>query len=172
MLVSDMRYAGSGTRAAEPNEVGLWSDLSSFTRSVGETLSALGYRGWFDVDYIVDPSGCPCALEINARRTGPIVSLNLLARYREIGRPGIEAVASNDAFRLPARISAKEAFDIFWSASRTQGVAAIPTYFLGTDALLPTIGVAVGAADHLEALSGLNALGSEIQRLAWMGTRR
>lgn len=168
MLISETHYSGSVTRRFGAAGSGVWLELSAFTRAVGEQLSFAGYRGWFDVDFIIDPSGTPYALEINARRTGPVVALNLLARLDELGRREVGSVASNDAFALPSRIHAKDAFEIFDAAVRAVGFDAVPTHFLGTDGLLPTLGVAVPGADHVEALARLGSLGAEIRRLAWI----
>lgn len=43
--------------------------LSEFTLAVGEELSKLGYRGWYDTDYILTPEGNFYTAEVNLRRT-------------------------------------------------------------------------------------------------------
>ena len=41
-------------------------------KSVGNAMSALGYRGWFDIDFVVDNQKRTYLTEINARRSCPI----------------------------------------------------------------------------------------------------
>ncbi|PIR80276.1 MAG: hypothetical protein COU25_00960 [Candidatus Levybacteria bacterium CG10_big_fil_rev_8_21_14_0_10_35_13] len=44
-------------------------NLREFTLAVGQELSELGYRGWYDTDYILTPEGNFYAAEVNLRRT-------------------------------------------------------------------------------------------------------
>lgn len=43
--------------------------LRDFTLAVGKELSNLGYRGWYDTDYILTPEGNFYTAEVNLRRT-------------------------------------------------------------------------------------------------------
>lgn len=43
--------------------------LRNFTLAVGQELSNLGYRGWYDTDYILTPNGSFYTAEVNLRRT-------------------------------------------------------------------------------------------------------
>lgn len=45
------------------------NDLREFTLLVGQELSTLGYRGWYDTDYILTPEGSFYTAEVNLRRT-------------------------------------------------------------------------------------------------------
>jgi len=62
-------FLGVGVgREAVP--VSLRNRLESITDIIGQKYQALGYRGFFDVDFVISSAGIPYAVETNTRRTG------------------------------------------------------------------------------------------------------
>ena len=69
--------------------------------AVGSAMAGLGYRGWFDVDFVLGADGYLYATEINARRTSPTHAFEILPiiRARE---PRVKCALANDHFELPS----------------------------------------------------------------------
>ncbi len=49
---------------------GLDKKIRSATKEIGQSFFKLGYRGFFDVDFVLSKNGIPYAIESNTRRTG------------------------------------------------------------------------------------------------------
>lgn len=79
---------------------------------------------------------------------------------------GIEssALACQDAFRPPGRFDPHVAFDIFHSVTRDYGYPIVPTSFLATDGLLPSLGMAVAGRERAESTTRLLDVQSEMLR--------
>ncbi|WP_104481453.1 hypothetical protein V5P93_004238 [Actinokineospora auranticolor] len=130
--------------------------LSAFCVAVGEQLALVGYRGWFDIDFLVRPTGELVPLEINARRTGTTAPLSVQTCLR--ARRGRDVtVISRDVIALPSRHASRPAFARFARAVELAGLAAdvVPTLVAGTDAALPHLGVVVAADDAADAVRKL-----------------
>ncbi|MEU9027327.1 GNAT family N-acetyltransferase [Streptomyces sp. NPDC048383] len=77
--------------------------LSAFGRAVGRGLAEYGYRGWFDVDFVVDGRGRLAPTETNLRLTGPSVAFMVAARL-DVLRGAGHLVRIVDRVELGARL--------------------------------------------------------------------
>lgn len=161
MLVESNHYGGAVTACASMFPQDGWAAIESFTLEVGSIVSDLGYRGWFDVDFLASVDSQIYALEINARRTGPIAAFTIAGRARELGLG--TAVACRDAVNLPRRYTPAQVYDAYWAVQARHGGRIVPTSFLGLDASSPVIGLAAIADDASEAVDlldvGIDELG-------------
>lgn len=154
MLVDANHYGGAVTACSSMVPDDVWATISAYTYDVGVLLAADGYRGWYDVDLLQSVDGRLYALEINARRTGPVAAFTIASRAkaRGLGR----AVACRDAVSLPGRFSPAEVFDALWALEPLHGGTIVPTSFLGLDGSSPAIGLGAIAAGGLEAVAMLD----------------
>ncbi|MCP3753347.1 hypothetical protein [Streptomyces sp. TBY4] len=102
MDVADGGYRGA---TVGPGVVPGWAQepLLAFGRAVGRELSAAGYRGWFDVDFVADGAGRLAPTETNLRLTGPSVAFVVAARLDELRGAG-HFVRIADRVELGARL--------------------------------------------------------------------
>ncbi len=98
--------------------------LSQALRSAGlkvaDVLASIGYEGWFDVDFI-EADNQLYALEINARRTGGTVPVEVATSL--YGRDWMKrcAIRSHDVFFVNERSSARDIVSYFFEiSSRSQ----------------------------------------------------
>lgn len=77
--------------------------LSRFGEAVGQELAAAGYRGWFDVDFVVDGTGLLAPTETNLRLTGPSIAFMVAARLDALRGAG-HLVRIVDRVELGARL--------------------------------------------------------------------
>lgn len=110
MDVADGGYRGA---TVGPGVVPGWArePLLGFGEAVGRELSAAGYRGWFDVDFVADGTGRLAPTETNLRLTGPSVAFMVAARLDELRGAG-HLVRICDRVELGARLP-EAAFDEF-----------------------------------------------------------
>jgi hypothetical protein len=139
-----------------------------FAAAVGRALAAEGYRGWYDVDFVMDGAGRLAPVEINLRLTGPAVAFMIQARLARLhgGRPVVRTL---DRLPLGARLPAAALADHLGEASRrcrSLGVTLLPTVVTAAFEPDPYVGVALaartpGALDAAEAAvcSANDALG-------------
>ncbi len=167
MLVDGTHYVGAATESELWAPAKTWSAVERFTLQVGHELAALGYRGWYDVDFIAAVDHQLWALEINARRTGPTVVLTIAERLAAI-RPGPpSAVICCDSIPLPRRYDAAEVFEAFTQSKPCMSEDVIPTAFFGTDAMEPSLGLAATGTDIERARALLECAADDIVRRLW-----
>ncbi|MFI1452860.1 GNAT family N-acetyltransferase [Streptomyces roseus] len=158
-----MDVAGAGYRGATvgPGVVPAWAlgPLLAFGEAVGRELSAAGYRGWFDVDFVADGSGRLAPTETNLRLTGPSIAFMVAARLDALRGAG-HFVRIADRVELGARLPGAALDDLCEVLER--GCAELGAVFLTaipTAAFdpAPWLGVLV-AAHSGEALDAAGAL--------------
>ncbi|MBT2448824.1 GNAT family N-acetyltransferase [Streptomyces sp. ISL-43] len=158
MDVADGGYRGA---TVGPGVVPGWAEkpLLAFGEAVGRELSAAGYRGWFDVDFVADGAGRLAPTETNLRLTGPSVAFMVAARLDELRGAG-HLVRIADRVELGARLP-EAAFDELCedlarrcAAIGSVFVPAIPT---GAFEPAPWMGALVAATDK-EALDAAERL--------------
>jgi Pre ATP-grasp domain/ATP-grasp domain len=133
-------------------------------RRIGTAAHALGFRGWMCVDYVVSIGGELYVTEINARRSGAMHAISLLARW---GRDDLTAHSHDSVpIGLPAPVSYRDlrpAFQRLWES----GVRAYPTTVRGLAGAHPVIGLltaARSAAGAEEVAAGIRAAASRPAR--------
>jgi hypothetical protein len=78
-----------------------YSKLYDFTYAVGQEISNLGYRGWYDTDYILAKDGQFSPTEANLRRTSMCYAVDLAKfLYGESWEKTV-SIRSNDKFIRP-----------------------------------------------------------------------
>lgn len=121
---------------------------SRFGRAVGQELAALGYQGWFDVDFVVDTDGRLAPTEVNVRLTGPSVAFMIKARLDEI-RGGDHLVRTVDRVPLGARLP--RPVPLLRQLTRRcaeVGAVLVPTIPTAAFDAAPFLGVALAAHDR------------------------
>ncbi|MCB5181304.1 hypothetical protein [Streptomyces antimicrobicus] len=126
-----MDVAGTGYQGATtgPGVVPDWAGkpLLAFGEAVGRELSAAGYRGWFDVDFVADGLGRLAPTETNLRLTGPAVAFMVRARLDDL-RGGAHRVRVVDRVALGARLPEAPLTELFTVMARR--CAALDAVFL------------------------------------------
>ncbi|MEV6573933.1 GNAT family N-acetyltransferase [Streptomyces sp. NPDC051577] len=133
--------------------------LSRFGAAVGRELAEAGYRGWFDVDFVVDGAGLLAPTETNLRLTGPSAAFMVAARLDALRGAG-HLVRIVDRVELGARLPVAQADEL--CADLARGCAALGAVFVpaiptGAGDPAPWLGVLV-AAHGREALDAAEAL--------------
>ncbi|WP_309246816.1 GNAT family N-acetyltransferase [Streptomyces somaliensis] len=137
----------------------LAATATAFGTAVGEALSAEGYRGWYDVDFVTDTAGRPAPTEINLRLTGPAAAFVLRARLDRV-RGGSHLVRTLDCLPLGARLPGRALLEHLDDLARRCAalgavlLTTIPT--AGADPA-PYVGVALAARSR-QALDEAEAL--------------
>ncbi|WP_330300039.1 GNAT family N-acetyltransferase [Streptomyces sp. NBC_00503] len=158
MDVADGGYRGA---TVGPGVVPEWAQkpLLAFGEAVGRELSAAGYRGWFDIDFVADGTGRLAPTETNLRLTGPSVAFMVAARLDELRGAG-HLVRICDRVELGARLP-EAAFDELCErlAARCAelGAVFVPAIPTGAFEPAPWMGVLVAASDA-RALDAAEAL--------------
>lgn len=75
--------------------------LKGMSETIGQELSKLGYRGWYDVDYILSESGDFYTTECNLRRTSICYMLDLAELLFGEDYENRMAMRSNDKYIRP-----------------------------------------------------------------------
>ena len=83
--IEGTRFKGSTYPTVLPDRC--VKDLKEMTRELGQHLGALGYRGAFGCDFIVDQGGRICFIEINARKQGTTMETTLTMKHHLPGHP-------------------------------------------------------------------------------------
>jgi len=151
MLMEDQFYQGVVVgealfRASREKELILIGE------TVGTAMAKLGYRGWFDVDFIVDANDKLYLSEINARRTSPSHVFELLESLRARD-PAITYALANDHFYLSVDhpLSYKDihpVFDAFQSHPPTPGCSCLPTIVTSLKRDQPYLGYVVAGPNY------------------------
>ncbi|MEJ8640515.1 hypothetical protein WKI68_01865 [Streptomyces sp. MS1.HAVA.3] len=133
--------------------------LIAFGAAVGRELAASGYRGWFDVDFVVDAAGRLAPTETNLRLTGPSVAFMVAARFDALRGAG-HLVRIADRVELGARLPEAQLDEL--CATLTRGCAELGAVFvpaIPTAAFEPApwLGVLVAARSR-EVLDAAEAL--------------
>ncbi|MEU4160778.1 GNAT family N-acetyltransferase [Actinoplanes sp. NPDC026670] len=128
---------------------------TTFGVAVGRALSAAGYRGWYDVDFVAATSGQLTPTEINLRLTGPAAAFHIqVALDRSLG--GRHVVRTVDQVPLGARLPSaalREHVDRLTSECRGLGATLLVTIPTAAFDAAPYLGVAV-AARTAQAVTG------------------
>lgn len=128
---------------------------TTFGVAVGRALSAAGYRGWYDVDFVAATSGRLTPTEINLRLTGPAAAFHIQAALdRSPG--GRHVVRTVDQVPLGARLppaALREHVDRLTSECRGLGATLLVTIPTAAFDAAPYLGVAV-AARTAQAVTG------------------
>ncbi|MFE5767824.1 GNAT family N-acetyltransferase [Streptomyces sp. NPDC056485] len=158
-----MDVAGGGYRGATvgPGVVPAWArmPLLAFGEAVGRELSAAGYRGWFDVDFVADGSGRLAPTETNLRLTGPSIAFMVAARLDALRGAG-HFVRIADRVELGARLpdaALDELCEVLERGCAELGAVFLPAIPTAAFDPAPWLGVLV-AAHSGEALDAAEAL--------------
>lgn len=133
--------------------------LLGFGEAVGRELAACGYRGWFDVDFVVDGGGRLAPTETNLRLTGPSIAFMVAARLDALRGAG-HLVRIVDRVDLGARLPDAQLDELCEALARGCAelgavfVPAIPTAAFDPQ---PWLGVLVAARSR-EVLDAAEAL--------------
>ncbi|MFI6638028.1 GNAT family N-acetyltransferase [Streptomyces sp. NPDC050504] len=150
MRVRDAVYLGATVGPGSvPGE--LAAVARGFGVLVGGALAAAGYRGWYDVDYVVGTGGL-APTETNLRLTGPAVAFMAKARLDEV-RGGEHVVRAVDRVVLGARLPERELLEHLRSVGETCagiGATLIPTIPTASYEPEPYAGVLVAARSRAQ----------------------
>ncbi|MEU8437712.1 GNAT family N-acetyltransferase [Streptomyces sp. NPDC029216] len=179
----DLTYDGFVDGAGRPHEVGaalmdvadggyrgatvgpgvvparLEGPLLAFGAAVGRELAAAGYRGWFDVDFVVDGAGRLAPTEANLRLTGPSAAFMVAARLDALRGAG-HLVRIADRVELGARLPEARLEEVCAELARgcaELGAVFVPAIPTGAFDPEPWLGVLV-AAHSGEVLDAAEAL--------------
>jgi hypothetical protein len=106
---------------------------------IGMAAHALGYRGWFCIDYLADTDDRLYLTEINARRSGAAAAIALLQRWNAVtdlvvhSSDTVHVDIGNPSYRDDIR----PVFQALWA----EGVRVYPSTVRGLASSRPTIGV-------------------------------
>ncbi len=173
MLVEGTKYGGVNIGPHAVPEVEATA-MREFGVLVGEAIMAIGYRGWFDIDFVAGRDGVLFPTEINARRTGPTIAHSIRERLRHT-RPGRDyRVRTLDLLPLNRPIPEDELYaklkDMTVVLRETCAVDMLPTLFTASEDDAPYFGVALiesvtpesalpfGALDDAESVLRSSAL--------------
>ncbi|WP_157531779.1 MULTISPECIES: hypothetical protein [unclassified Kitasatospora] len=99
MHIEGTTYRGA-TVGPDAVPASLAGPAAAFGLAVGRALAEAGHRGWYDLDFVVDPLGRLAPTETNLRLTGPSVAFMLAARLGGTAR----YVRTLDQLPLGARL--------------------------------------------------------------------
>ncbi|MFE7095508.1 GNAT family N-acetyltransferase [Streptomyces erythrochromogenes] len=144
-----------------PGAVPEWAEkpILAFGGAVGRELAASGYRGWFDVDFVVDAAGRLAPTETNLRLTGPSVAFMVAARLDALRGAG-HLVRIADRVELGARLPEAQLDELCADLARAcadLGAVFVPAIPTGAFDPAPWLGVLV-AAHSVDALDAAEAL--------------
>lgn len=160
MLIDGAEYRGVVVGEVELPHSAL-EEARRVGRAVGRAASALGFRGWFDVDFVLSDEGELFATEINARRTSPVHAFAALSRWRE-DDPRIRCVFADD--HVPVSTAGLDWNDVVpaFDSTRRLGVRCAATIVRSLAAEHPAVGLMVGAASYEEARAGRDELAERL----------
>jgi hypothetical protein len=111
---------------------------------IGEHARSLGFRGWFDVDFVLSDAGEIWATEVNARKTSPTHAFRTLERW-SARDPRIRCVVAHD--HLPTEAGWADVEAILAAAER-DGVRCAVSIGRTLGAPDGAVGVVIGASGH------------------------
>lgn len=150
--VMDVENGGYRGATVGPGVVPGWAEksLPAFGEAVGRELSAAGYRGWFDIDFVADGAGRLAPTETNLRLTGPSIAFMVAARLDALRGAG-HLVRIADRVELGARLP-EGAFDELCERLAGQcaelGAVFVPAIPTGAFEPAPWMGVLLAATDR------------------------
>ncbi|MGW2270562.1 GNAT family N-acetyltransferase [Streptomyces yangpuensis] len=158
MDVTEGAYRGA---TVGPGAVPEWAQepLLAFGAAVGRELAASGYRGWFDVDFVVDAGGRLAPTETNLRLTGPAIAFMVAARLDALRGAG-HLVRIADRVELGARLPEAQVDELCADLARACaeiGAVFVPAIPTGAFDPAPWLGVLV-AGHSRETLDAAEAL--------------
>jgi hypothetical protein len=122
--------------------------LSALGNAVGAAAHALGYRGWFCVDCVVDHDRELYVTEINARRSGAMHPIALMTEWSAgscaHSRDSIPVRPAGDAVSYGTHV--RPLFEELWS----QGITALPTAVRGLSGPSPIFAATAVSGDPQE----------------------
>lgn len=144
--------------------------LGAVVERVGRRLSLLGYRGWFDIDFLLpnDDSGLFIS-EINPRRTGGSSPLEFASRRLGDGWADTYYLRTYERFELPHVVSLAELMDIVTNLNTLySGMSAeiVPLHVRGISLRQPYVGYVIYAKTRDDALGLEAAFSSRMRRTA------
>jgi hypothetical protein len=160
-------YAGVQSGVGTFDE-GLEQVICELGLEVGHAVSALGYRGWFDVDFVAVPDGAVYLTEINARRTSLAHVFEFGNRLRGADWASVSGIFAKDHLALqgsvlPTYENIRLAFLSFNERNRILDARAVPTIVSSSlQRRDPYIGYAVIADSAPMAARLSNELEAEI----------
>lgn len=172
--VAVMHVAGTGYQGATVGPGLVPAELAEratrFGLDVGRRLAGLGYRGWYDIDFVAGPDGTLAPMETNLRLTGPAIAFMIKARLDHVRGPG-HVVRILDELPLGARLAQEHLFDHLARLARRcerHGALLLPTLPDTAFDPVPSVGVAIAArsravVDTAEAL--VRAANADLGRL-------
>ncbi|MDX2525291.1 ATP-grasp domain-containing protein [Streptomyces europaeiscabiei] len=149
------RDVAVGTRSVTPDD---GRRIRSVGHAMGTSAHALGFRGWFCVDFLVSSAGELYVTEINARRSGAAHSIALLGL---LGSPDELVAHSYDTLpvALPAPVSYADGIRPVFQRLWAEGIRAYPTTVRGLTRSRPSIGLVTIGASVQQA----NEVAAEVQ---------
>ncbi len=161
MLVDECVYRGVVV-GEEPVAAPALADATRVGRAVGMAASCLGFRGWYDVDFVLAESGDLYATEINARRTSPAHAFAVLDRWQRFD-PRIRCVLADDHIPVSRSVGASwaELRPVFESV-RAADLRCSATIVRTLRAQRPTVGVVIGAATQERAFATREELAARL----------
>ncbi len=128
--------------------------------AVGRAAAQIGFRGWYDVDFVLSDGGDLYATEINARRTSPAHAFALLDHWRRVDAT-IRCVLADDHLPVESGSSWAEMRPEF-DALEGLGVRCVATIVRTLDSDPPTVGVAIGAPTYDAAAAARDELADRL----------
>ncbi|MEV6071424.1 GNAT family N-acetyltransferase [Nocardia sp. NPDC052001] len=160
--VAEMDVAGTAYMGATVGPGVVPPDLdrtaSRFAMMVGRVLSGWGYRGWFDVDFVVTAAGALAPMEINLRLTGPAVTFHIRNTLDRL-HGGRHFVRTLDCLRIGARLpdpALRAHVGGLVESCRALGVTLLVTIPTAAFDPAPYLGIAL-AGRSLEAIGAAEA---------------
>lgn len=156
-IVSNGEFQGTVVgKDAIPNNIG--EGISKSALAIGKHFQSLGYRGIFDIDYVISKNGGVYAVETNARRTGGTHVYDLAKRL--FGDDYINhCFISNDHFEYSADIQSirellSNASALIYSKDSQSGIVITlineTDHVLGYVAIGNDLGIATNISDELK----------------------
>lgn len=150
MTVDSHRFVSVNV-GAEVLPPALTAEMTDLSHRVAAAALALGFEGWFGIDFVVDHLGDLYVTEFNARRTGGTQWIPLLDRWH----PERRAVAhARHAVPLPASAPPDVTYADLRPVFRrllADGVTVHPTTMRGLGTRRRSYGIVAGGADSAEA---------------------
>jgi hypothetical protein len=146
MLIDGCRYQGVAVGDL-PLAAETVAKVERVGTAVGQFAAELGFRGWYDVDFVLADSGELYATEVNARRTSPAHAFCALRRWQSVD-PSIRCVLADD--HVPVGDGRRSWDDVapVLSAVERDGVRCAASIVRSLHGPYRGVGVVIGAADY------------------------
>jgi len=158
-IVSNGEFQGTIVgKDAIPNKI--VEEINDSALEIGKHFQSLGYRGIFDIDYVISKNGVVYAVETNARRTGGTHVYDLARRL--FGDDYINhCFISNDHFEYSNNITSiaellEKVSKLIYSKDSQSGIVITlineTDHILGYVAIGNDLGIATNIAEELKNL--------------------